>query len=116
MIETQKFIYEYRLEKQTTAEPKLIVDAIKVHVLPKTYRRVGRCTWNSSTRVWFKADEGVIVTGRLILPERDDAKALEVFMAKELENVELHKKYLKNATERYERIKALTGAVEGEEP
>ena len=116
MAAEQKFIYEYWLEKQITSSPRLVVNAVKVDVLPKTFRRVGRRTWNSSTRVWFKADEGIVISGRMMLSERDDAKALKAFIAEELRNVELHERYLKNAIERCARIKSITSAVENEEP
>ena len=112
----QKFIYEYWLENQETPNPKLVVNAVKVDVLPKTYRRVGRRTWKSSTKVWFKVDEGVVISERLILSERDDAKALKAFVDEDAKKIALRERRLKNAIERFKRIKSITSAVEIEEP
>ena len=113
--EVEKFIYEYQLRKQATDHPELVLNMVKVSVRPKTYRRIGRGTLYSSTRVWFKEDEGKVISGSLILSERDDARALEAFVAKEVENVKMHEKFLDNAIERYERVKAITHAVEDED-
>jgi hypothetical protein len=112
MEEVERYIYEYRLNKQVTPEPELIVAEIKVSVRPKTYKRIGRVTWHSYNRVWLKEDVGKIVGSQLVLTERDDAKALSIFIAREQENVELHKKYLQNAINRHDRIKAISHAIE----
>ena len=115
MGEVERFIYEYRIDKQVSEHPELVVAVIKVSVRPKTYRRIGRATWNSYTRVWFKEDLGKIVAGRVILEERNDAKALEIFIAQEDANVAQHEKYLQNAINRRKRIEALSSAIEDTE-
>lgn len=115
MKEVEKFIYEYRIDKHASDHPELVVAIIKVDVRPKTYRRIGRTTWNSYARVWFKEDLGKIVAGRVILEERNDAKALEVFIAQEAANVAQHERCLQNAINRRKRIEALSNATEDTE-
>lgn len=115
MKEVEKFIYEYRIDKHVSEHPELVVAIIKVDVRPKTYRRIGKTTWHSYTRVWFKEDLGKIVAGRVILEERDDAKALELFIAREHENISEHEKCLQNAINRCNRVKAIPSAIEDTE-
>lgn len=115
MEKVEKYIYEYRLNKEMTPKPELIVAEIKVSVNPKTYKRIGKTTRCSHASVWLKENVGKIVGTRLVLTERDDAKALNMFIAREQEHVELHTKYLQNAINRHDRIKAISHAIEDTE-
>jgi hypothetical protein len=112
---SQRFIYEYRLKNEISGSPELVYNMIKVDDLPKTYRRVGRATWNSSTRVWFKVDEGKWMNGAVYLVDRDDQRALKEFVNHALERRNGTAKLLDNANKRLEAISAITEAVEDED-